>query len=73
MYGQGLEVVGNEVDIVLRLHVAQSGECIGKRFAAKTQVTSRETEGETYIYNNVYDESFHCLPSFFSSDSTYNI
>ena len=53
MYGQGLEVVGNEVDIVLRLHVAQSGECIGERFAAEGQITSREAEGETRIYNNV--------------------
>ena len=51
--GKGLEVVGDEVDGVFRLHVAQSGECVGERFASEGQVARREAQPETYIYNNV--------------------
>ena len=51
--GKGLEVVGDEVDGVFRLHVAQSGECVGERFASEGQVASHGAEAETYIYNNV--------------------
>ena len=53
MDGKALEVVGDEVNGVFRLHVAQGGKSCCQRHASESQVACREAEADTHIYNNV--------------------
>ena len=53
MDGKLVEVVGDEVDGVVRLDVAEGGKCRGERFAAEVEVAGHSDEVEANIYNNV--------------------